>query len=215
LRLLLDSSAGLEWERRFTALRAFLADQYADDVDVKFKQVELHNKLLDLFVDLPSRLSVPSRLSQHTKIQHLFASSSFPTRIIGNGDDGFVLVEDHNDDLRSGTVTLLLSDLGTELKVVVVEGAPGQGKSTLAQYICQVHRIRLLDKQEDLLQLPRRHKETAVKIPFKLDLRDFAAWLDGADPFAGRSDFTRRQEQRSLENIFGSPHSSSFRWHCI
>ena len=55
LRLLLNSTAGQEQERRRRAVSAFLAHQYAEDLDVKFKQVELHSKLLDLFVDLPFR----------------------------------------------------------------------------------------------------------------------------------------------------------------
>ena len=40
------------------AMRAFLADQYDEDVDVKFKQVELHTQLLDLFIDLPFRVTI-------------------------------------------------------------------------------------------------------------------------------------------------------------
>jgi len=34
-------------------LRAYLASQFRDDQEVKFKQVDLYNSLLDLFVDIP------------------------------------------------------------------------------------------------------------------------------------------------------------------
>ena len=112
-----------------------------------------------------------------------------------------LLTAEQNDDVRGGTATLLLSDFGTELNQIVVEGAAGQGKSTLAQYICQVHRIRLLDKRQELEQLPSHHAETAVKIPFKLDLRDLATWLNGADPFVAPSQASRSQHQPSLETF--------------
>lgn len=56
-RILVESAPRDEHERRLIALRAFLADQYEEDVQVKFKQVELQNKLLDLFIDLPFRVT--------------------------------------------------------------------------------------------------------------------------------------------------------------
>lgn len=56
-RILLEAGNRDEHERRLNALRAFLADQYEEDVQVKFKQVELQNKLLDLFIDLPFRVT--------------------------------------------------------------------------------------------------------------------------------------------------------------
>ena len=60
-RILLESSPHDEQDRRLNALRAFLADQYEEDVQVKFKQVELQNKLLDLFIDLPFRVAFRSK----------------------------------------------------------------------------------------------------------------------------------------------------------
>jgi hypothetical protein len=35
------------------AIRAYVAAQYDDDKEVRFKQIELQNKLLDLFIDVP------------------------------------------------------------------------------------------------------------------------------------------------------------------
>ena len=58
--LLLETTVGQEAERRLRTLRAFLVEQYSEDVEVKFKQVELQNKLLDLFVDLPFKLVIRS-----------------------------------------------------------------------------------------------------------------------------------------------------------
>jgi hypothetical protein len=134
--LLLETSAGAQQNRRLNALRAFLADQFEEDVQVKFKQVELQNKLLDLFIDLPFRVTFKSK---HGGFEHLAYSNS--VRLMYD-DTSYHLTNQHDDDDVSGTATLLLGDWGqARLRQVVVEGAPGQGKSTLAQYLCQVHRI--------------------------------------------------------------------------
>jgi hypothetical protein len=199
-RLLLETTTGREHERRLRALRAFLAEQYVEDLEVKFKQVELQNKLLDLFVDLP--FSVRMRLKQGAP-DELASSLPFHVRIYQTDARGGFIVEDVPEEpTYSGTATLLLSEIVSgRLNQVVVEGAPGQGKSTLAQYLCQVHRIRLLEKADDLEKLPPEHKQTALRIPFKVDLRDIATWLDGADPFTSSDQPTRVPEPRSLETF--------------
>src|SRR5690606_16765548 len=53
LRLLLHSGLNEDAERRLTTIKMFLRDQFTADEEVRFKQVELQNKLLDLFVDVP------------------------------------------------------------------------------------------------------------------------------------------------------------------
>jgi len=177
-RLLLETSAGEQQERRLNALRAFLADQYEEDVQVKFKQVELQNRLLDLFIDLPFRVTFKSKedLTSQT-----FRGDN--VRLFFD-DKSVVLTNQQDDDSVSGTATLLLSEWGNQrLRQVVVEGAPGQGKSTLAQYLCQVHRIRLLHKHDDYLQLPLTDQQSSIRIQLKVDLRDLASWISGSDPF--------------------------------
>lgn len=195
-RILVDTVTGQDKERRANAIRAFLADQYRDDVDVKFKQVELHTKLLDLFIDLPFRLSVPEIKWNH---------SDFPSQLSVqyHGDEtgkALSLSNSQEDASTSGTATLLLSEFGYHnLSQLVIEGAPGQGKSTLAQYLCQVHRIRLLDKLPDLARLSDADKQSAVRLPMKVDLRDLATWLGGADPFLSNNPAI--SEMPSLESF--------------
>jgi hypothetical protein len=110
------------------------------------------------------------------------------------------VVDAPKDDDPFGTATLLLSDyLESSLEQVVVEGAPGQGKSTLAQYICQVHRIRWLNKTSDARKLVDRHKATPLRIPIKADFRDLAAWIAGGDPFALADDSASNVDNKSLE----------------
>ena len=197
LRLLLETSGGQEESRRRRAINTFLSEQYSDDQEVKFKQVELQNKLLDLFVDLPFRLITRLPSSQ----TNTSLSASFPLRIYPEGPQGAIVAESMpNNPEKDGTATFLLHELGSNLlEQIVVEGAPGQGKSTLVQYICQVHRIRWLNKSEDLDRLPGHHKATPLRIPFKVDLRDLATWLSGFDPFSDRQD--RVTEPRTLETF--------------
>ena len=71
---------------------------------------------------------------------------------------------------------------------MVLEGAPGQGKSTLAQYLCQVHRSRILQEKGELASLPPEHRPYAIRLPFKVDLRDLARWFDKRNPFSPDDD---------------------------
>jgi len=53
LRAVIESGLSEHRERREGAIRAFLTQQYSTDEQVRFKQVELQNHLIDLFVDVP------------------------------------------------------------------------------------------------------------------------------------------------------------------
>ncbi|BAJ27053.1 MULTISPECIES: hypothetical protein [Kitasatospora] len=78
----------------------------------------------------------------------------------------------------------------------LVRGAPGQGKSTLGQYLCQVHRAALLDRSAPgLATLP---PGAARRVPLRVDLRDYAAWLEGEDPLRAQPQF---EPTRSLEGF--------------
>jgi hypothetical protein len=77
-----------------------------------------------------------------------------------------------------GAAAVLLSNL---YDTVFLHGAPGQGKSTLTQYLCQVHRVRLL-------QTPERGRlggnaETPLRLPVRAELPQLATYLQGHDPF--------------------------------
>jgi hypothetical protein len=200
LRLLLEKFGGSDRDRQQRAINTFLAEQYAEDDEVRFKQVELQNKLLDLFVDLPFKLTaqVSDGQSEDTPL-----SVRFPLRWNPPNPEGTYTAESVEDESgKEGTATFLLSDLGTDrFDQIVVEGGPGQGKSTLAQYICQVHRIRWLNKRADLARLPDQHKETPLRIPFKVDLRELSTWLSGVDPFAESGTVNRITEPRTLETF--------------
>ena len=79
---------------------------------------------------------------------------------------------------------LLDGDFQSAEPFVILEGAPGQGKSTIAQFICQIHRLRFLGRQKDWSETPV-HINSSLRLPFKVELRDFASWLSGGNPFSG------------------------------
>jgi hypothetical protein len=59
----------------------------------------------------------------------------------------------------------------------------GQGKSTISQCICQIHRINRLDMPIPRQQLPESLRAIPSRMPFKVDLRDLGAWMAGKNPF--------------------------------
>ena len=82
-----------------------------------------------------------------------------------------------------GAASLLLDrDFQQAEPLVILEGAPGQGKSTISQYICQVHRMRFLQNQGHH-PIDQKHLDSSLRLPFKVELRDFANWLSGSNPF--------------------------------
>jgi hypothetical protein len=178
LQLLMDRTAKENAEARSQALRSYVAVQHGDDQEVKFKQVELQNRLLDLFVDLPvARTGGPSRLAdlQHDRIPNIDEAEFFTEH------SGGIY---RRRSLPNAATFLLSTPLDSKVRKIVLEGAPGQGKSTITQYLCQVNRIRLLDLSGELAQLAPHDRDTPVRVPFRIDLRDYASWLSGRNPFS-------------------------------
>ncbi len=182
LRALVESGLTEHRERRAATVRAFLRHQYEVDEEVRFKQAELQNKLLDLFIDVPMAL-------RENRSPRKRGVASIPISRGNNAPDSEEQVERWHDltshEEAIGATTLLLNPaLQQAAPHVVIEGAPGQGKSTIAQYVCQVHRMKLLGEEDLLATLPPDHRRVPVRLPVKIDLRDFATWLGKRNPFA-------------------------------
>ncbi|MBT9097471.1 hypothetical protein KFZ76_07065 [Methylovulum psychrotolerans] len=200
IRSIIESGLSEHQERRAGAIRAFVTEQFASDQVVKFKQVDLQNRLLNLFIDVPA-LPLSDREENSTKHSNIY---NIIARTLINDELGRYKNEDqhfyynHERPLSIGTASLLLHPLvQSEIPWIVLEGAPGQGKSTITQYLCQVHRMRLFgaDETRKLLAedykdseglhiIPEHHKTSHVALPFRIDLRDLASWLSGINPFS-------------------------------
>ena len=214
LHALVECGLSENKSRRTAAIRAFTADQYDRDSQVKFKQVELQNGLLDLFIDVP--VSLPrgevSR-ENHAELSVLYHTSTSGARGQTSGvfeaytmhDDSSVYYGQSPFDASMGASALLLSQAGQRLLPnIVLEGAPGQGKSTITQFICQVHRMRLLGL-DDVSRLPQHIKLCPVRVPIRIDLRDLAAWLEKVNPFnASDSAEVPATWHRSLESFLAA-----------
>ena len=131
LRIIIQRGLTEDGERRTNAIRTFLREQFESDTDVRFKQIDLQSKLLDLFVDVPidNRMYHESLNRNRDDIRALFS--------IFRQHDSL----SPQPETQLGTATLLLHQIAQkDITQVVLEGAPGQGKSTIVQYICQVNR---------------------------------------------------------------------------
>lgn len=211
IRSIIESGLSEDKERRTNAIRAFILEQFNADQVVKFKQVDLQNRLLDLFIDVPVLPPQNGEIRKKTsKYRRAYEHVAYSLdNRVNNGTSDEQLYLYINSITRSiGSASLLLHPLiQKESPWIVLEGAPGQGKSTITQYLCQVHRMRLLGSEEVKRQLaesykesegleaiPEHHKNSCVCLPLRLDLRDLASWLSGCNPFS--------PENESISNTF-------------
>ena len=170
---------GRATEMRTTLLKV-MATQWGEDSKIKFSQVEMdHLNIVDLFVDVEE--------AQESAPRNAGTLASRRTAV------------------GRGTVDYLL---GTTVPLTLVRGEPGQGKSTVTQYLCQVHRAAILPEQEVLQKQLPEHVTDEPRITFRIDLRDYATWLAGRDPY-GEDDPTvkaqpRRGAASSLDGFLAS-----------
>ncbi|MFJ4551513.1 NACHT domain-containing protein [Streptomyces sp. NPDC088817] len=177
---------------RVSALMKYMMHQYNRDRVVKFKQAELEPQLLDVFIDVPLARNLPERpfFASNTLASRRYEPRQSPTvqkwsGLISLGVSSAFRTSNRTTGLPAASVLLSESMVNKEAPStsrVVVEGAPGQGKSTVGQYVCQVHRSRLLGNS-DIERFSLEHRSSPVRLPFHVDFRDLAAWLRRLDPF--------------------------------
>lgn len=162
-------------EMRATMLKV-MASQWGDDSKIKFSQLDMDRvDIAELFIDVKAR-----QIQQPAASKERFLASH----------------EDVGDS--TGAVGYMLNTL---FPLTYLLGVPGQGKSTLGQYLCQIHRAAIApDLATNITGLP---PVVDPKLPLRVDLSDYALWLSGRDPF-GEEEMTRkprdrRRDQRSLE----------------
>lgn len=178
-------STGLEQPQK-NAVKSFLTTQAKDDAKLKFKQVEIREDIIDLFVDVPAEISTEKRndaeagknLGRST-IDRIHAASNVQKTLSSQNQK----YDEHSSDQPSAYQILTNANFVSNSKRVVVEGAPGQGKSTITQFLCQIHRLNFLGRTHELKKLKSAYLPKLVALPLRVDIRDYATWLSGFDPF--------------------------------
>lgn len=145
-------------------LRAYVGQQYNKDNTVLFEQVDLSGPSVDsMFVDVPFACRTDLAIAE---VMQQIAEKHPPEP---------EALESAEDQVVTGSAQALLHP-DWEGNALLV-GGPGQGKSTLLQYICQFHRARMLNKAEYTGEAQSLGELTdVVRWTIRLDLRDYSRW---------------------------------------
>ena len=144
-------------------LDAYLRDQYDVDDQIKFGEVDLlgpsvHKLFVDVQVASRETYSAPFRLM--AQLGGVDADQVDEAETPSSGQ------------WKTGGALLMLHPAWRGHAVIV--GGPGQGKTTLLQYVCQVHRSLLLDRTEYLRD---GHYPRPARVPVRIELRAYGEWL--------------------------------------
>ena len=171
--LIADDVAAQNDMRLRKLIRAVAATQWAEDERVKFSQVDIdREKVVDLFIDVTA--------------EHLEWDQASPRGVRSRWYG--------RPHAVGGAAAHLLAELQPADHLgTVVRGAPGQGKSTLSQFVSQAHRSAFVPDQArppglPLVDLPR--------FPVRFDLSDYARWISGVDVWDTTSDAASKGRRR-------------------
>lgn len=162
IRYLIAENIGTSKDKAHRDLiRKVATAQWEDDKRVKFSQSDVdREKVVDLFVDVTA-----DRV-------HTVANRNLPTQ----------------PSITLGGAAAYL--LRAPAPFTLVRGAPGQGKSTLSQYVCQAHRSSFIPERDRPHSLPTQDQP---RFPLRLDLSDYALWLGGNDVWDQSEDGKHRK----------------------
>jgi hypothetical protein len=191
---------------RYEALRKFIVIQHEEDSEVRFQQVELTNDLLQLFIDVPATIQLKRDGRRQVALRQAMRNVRERAESDGVTRKGtphlsprFIAPVSEDEESVGAAALLLDGEIAKQASCVVLEGGPGQGKSTLGQYICQVHRMTVLNDYK-IANVPEAYRPSSVRLPVKVDLREYATWLSGRNPFAvDRNEKRPHGSNKSLE----------------
>lgn len=161
---------------------SYVSERYEFDDKVLFEQVDLNGPSVDsMFVDVPFACRSDSVVS------------GLMARIAEEDPGDAEANEDAAGLVVTGAAQALLHP-DWEGNALLV-GGPGQGKSTLLQYVSQFHRARLLGRDDYSGGAVQLGKLTdVVRVPIRLDLRRYAGWAVGT---LGKQQQQGRRGQRA------------------
>ena len=142
LQILVERPGNNESLESVRAITAYISKQYGDDRDVKFKQVELKRRITDLFVDLPIGLKGGRDAdSRRRRSDTWLRGGDYHDQL--DIDEEIYDGEEHPfEHCGLAAAFLLRTPFKKGVSRLVLEGAPGQGKSTVTQFLCQVNRLK-------------------------------------------------------------------------
>lgn len=153
--------------------------------DVSEKPIPLQN----VFFDLDAYVQSTTREAIDRYRAHLGVDATLP---IGQ-------------DERVSMVRHLVSSSASDRAVIV--GGPGEGKSTIGQYLAQIHRATLLGKAEQIA-LTSDYIPDTPRLPFRVVLKNFAQWMadnTGDAEGGGLDSYLSEQVTRLSARQFAEP----------
>jgi hypothetical protein len=216
LQRLLNTGPDVEDKTTKDIIAAYMAYQYTRDAQLKFKQIELHKSIIEQFIDVPARIIAPNAEDANKKWRKYIGDELATLILRAENQRAFYDYDDEDQipTIPTGATQLLSDDRITHaFPRIVIEGAPGQGKSTVTQFLCQIYRMMLLPRSNDLSKVSNELIPREVRIPFRVDLRDYAAWIQGMDPFSDVPDTKLPQGSNPVLESFLSAQVSRYTGH--
>lgn len=168
------SESGEQNEETPASVRAALAKHFKRDSQVKFQQIDLQNDILKLFVDLEVNVAGKNTSLKKEFLSDYWSTKNSSIKINDALSSGFSEQFDLIDEEELSAVRSLLVEPKQRGYRLIVEGGPGQGKSTVTQVVAQLHRSYLLNRPLNSTPLPQPKK---VRVPFRIELRLLAEWV--------------------------------------
>ena len=152
------------------SFRLAINQQFRRDLTVKFRQIELDHNIFDLFVDLD--VSIPTSIDDRLFTRRFSPNLDFRLGARRGVYDPF---------FSSLTALEMIVNDEVGIRRILLEGGPGQGKSTVTQIAAQLYRARLLERPEGTDREPGWQQVSKPRIPFRIELRAFSEWMGEPD----------------------------------
>lgn len=174
-------------------LDSYVGDRYVAEGTVVFQQAELRGQSVDsMFVD------VPIGYRQNTS-----ALSDLFSRVTEDAAAGTEDLEEATGMSVAGATQILLHPDWRGNAVLI--GGPGQGKSTLLQYICQYYRARRLGKPTYAASdATLARAQGASRFPIRIEIRKYAQWAPGNASWRPSKRGTRQIGSEDAGGTWGS-----------